>query len=101
MYSLYIKTIFNKLTYIWIFYRTFCLLGDGESAEGSVWEALNFSSFYNLDNLVVIFDINRLGQSGPACLQHDMEVYRQRLTSFGLNAIVVDGHDIEELTKVI
>lgn len=77
------------------------MLGDGESSEGSVWEALNFASFYNLDNLVVIFDINRLGQSGPAPLQHDMEVYRQRLTSFGLNAIVVDGHDIEELTKVI
>lgn len=83
-----------------IFNRTFCLLGDGESAEGSVWEALNFASFYNLDNLVVIFDINRLGQSGPTPLQHDMEVYRQRVTSFGLNAIVVDGHDIEELTKV-
>jgi len=80
--------------------RTFCLLGDGESAEGSVWEALNFASVYNLDNLVVIFDINRLGQSGPTPLQHDMEVYRQRLTAFGLNAIVVDGHDIEELTKV-
>lgn len=75
-------------------------MGDGESAEGSVWEALNFASFYNLDNLVVIFDINRLGQSGPAPLQHDMEVYRQRLTAFGLNAIVVDGHDIEELAKV-
>ncbi|XP_050527255.1 transketolase-like protein 2 [Daktulosphaira vitifoliae] len=80
-------------------YRTFCVLGDGESAEGSVWEALNFASFYKLDNLVVIFDINRLGQSGPAPLQHDMETYRQRLTSFGFNAIVVDGHDIEELAK--
>lgn len=77
------------------------MLGDGESAEGSVWEALNFASFYNLDNLVVIFDINRLGQSGPTSLSHDMETYRQRCQSFGLNAIVVDGHDVEELTKVI
>lgn len=90
----YVGKYFDKASY-----RTFCLLGDGESSEGSVWEALNFASFYNLDNLVVIFDINRLGQSGPAPLQHDMEVYRQRLTAFGLNAIVVDGHDIEELTK--
>ncbi|XP_060857554.1 transketolase-like protein 2 [Metopolophium dirhodum] len=90
----YVGKYFDKSSY-----RTFCLLGDGESAEGSVWEALNFASVYNLDNLVVIFDINRLGQSGPTPLQHDMEVYRQRLTAFGLNAIVVDGHDIEELTK--
>lgn len=90
----YVGKYFDKSSY-----RTFCLLGDGESAEGSVWEALNFASSYNLDNLVVIFDINRLGQSGPTPLQHDMEVYRQRLTAFGLNAIVVDGHDIEELTK--
>ncbi|XP_015373572.1 PREDICTED: transketolase-like protein 2 [Diuraphis noxia] len=90
----YVGKYFDKSSY-----RTFCLLGDGESAEGSVWEALNFASVYNLDNLVVIFDINRLGQSGPTPLQHDMEIYRQRLTAFGLNAIVVDGHDIEELTK--
>lgn len=76
------------------------MVGDGESAEGSIWEALNFASFYNLDNLVVIFDVNRLGQSGPTSLNHDMEIYRQRCQSFGLNSIVVDGHDVEELTKV-
>lgn len=75
-------------------------MGDGESAEGSIWEALNFASFYNLDNLVVIFDVNRLGQSGQTSLNHDMEIYRQRCQSFGLNSIVVDGHDVEELTKV-
>ncbi|VVC33185.1 Transketolase, N-terminal,Transketolase C-terminal/Pyruvate-ferredoxin oxidoreductase domain [Cinara cedri] len=90
----YVGKYFDKSSY-----RTYCLLGDGESAEGSVWEALNFASFYNLDNLVVIVDINRLGQSGPTSLNHDMELYRQRFQSFGLNAIVVDGHDIEELTK--
>jgi transketolase len=69
-------------------------------AEGSIWEALNFSSFYKLDNLCAIFDINRLGQSDPTSLQHDMETYRKRLESFGFNALVVDGHDIEELIKV-
>ncbi|GLH02227.1 GM23748 [Gryllus bimaculatus] len=77
----------------------YCLLGDGESAEGSVWEALNFSSHYCLDNLCVIFDINRLGQSEPTALQHNMEVYRRRVEAFGLNAIVVDGHDVDELCK--
>jgi len=80
-------------------YRTYCLLGDGESMEGNVWEALNFAGFYKLDNLCAIFDINRLGQSDPAPLQHDMDQYRRRLQSFGFNTVVVDGHDVEELCK--
>merc|ERR1719340_240748 len=80
-------------------YRTYCLMGDGESMEGNVWEALNFAGFYKLDNLCAIIDVNRLGQSDPAPLQHDMEVYKKRLESFGFHAIVVDGHDIGELCK--
>ncbi|KAL6265504.1 hypothetical protein P5V15_002300 [Pogonomyrmex californicus] len=80
-------------------YRVYCLIGDGESAEGSIWEALHFSSYYKLDNLCAIFDINRLGQSEPTSLQHNMEVYRKRLEAFGFNALVVDGHDVEELAK--
>lgn len=80
-------------------YRTYCLLGDGESAEGSVWEALNFASHYNLDNLVAIFDVNRLGQSDPTILQHNIEAYRKRVESFGFHTIIVDGHDVEELCK--
>lgn len=80
-------------------YRTYCLLGDGESMEGSVWEALHFAGFYKLDNLCAIIDVNRLGQSDPAPLQHDMETYRKRIQAFGVNAIVVDGHDVEELCK--
>lgn len=80
--------------------RTYVLLGDGESQEGSVWEALNFASYYKLDNLCVIFDINRLGQTAPTSLDHQLETYRTRLESFGFNALVVDGHDVEELAKV-
>ena len=80
-------------------YRTYAVVGDGESAEGSIWESLHFASHYNLDNLCVIFDVNRLGQSEPTSLQHNVEVYRKRLDAFGFNAIVVDGHDVEELTK--
>lgn len=64
-------------------YRVYCLVGDGESAEGSIWEALSFASHYKLDNLVTIFDINRLGQSDPAMLQHDMDTYKARLEAFG------------------
>ncbi|XP_011150273.1 transketolase-like protein 2 isoform X2 [Harpegnathos saltator] len=80
-------------------YRVYCLIGDGEAAEGSIWEALHFSSYYKLDNLCAIFDVNRLGQSEPTSLQHNMEVYRRRLEAFGFNALVVDGHDVEELAK--
>ncbi|ODN02005.1 Transketolase-like protein 2 [Orchesella cincta] len=80
-------------------YRVYCLMGDGESAEGSLWEAMHFASKYNLDNLVAIFDVNRLGQSEATALQHNMDVYRKRLEAFGFNALVVDGHDVEELCK--
>ena len=64
-------------------YRVYCLLGDGECAEGSVWEAMHFASHYKLDNLVAILDINRLGQSEPTSLGHDMETYRKRVDAFG------------------
>jgi len=80
-------------------YRTYCLMGDGESMEGNIWEALNFAGYYQLDNLCAIIDINRLGQSQAAPLEHDTETYKKRLQSFGFNAIVVDGHDVEELCK--
>jgi len=78
-------------------YRTYCLMGDGESMEGNIWEALNFAGHYGLSNLCAIIDVNRLGQSDPAPLQHDMETYKKRLEAFGFHAIVVDGHDIAEL----
>jgi len=59
------------------------LLFTGECSEGSVWESFAFASFYNLDNLCAIIDVNRLGQSDPAPLQHDMETYRKRVDAFG------------------
>ncbi|PZC75427.1 hypothetical protein B5X24_HaOG206096 [Helicoverpa armigera] len=80
-------------------YRVYCLVGDGEAAEGSVWESLHFASHYKLDNLVVIFDVNRLGQSEPTSLQHQLDVYDARMKAFGLHSIVVDGHDVSELVK--
>ncbi|CAG9135764.1 unnamed protein product [Plutella xylostella] len=80
-------------------YRVYCLIGDGEAAEGSVWESLHFASHYKLDNLVVIFDVNRLGQSEPTSLQHQLDVYDARLKAFGLHSLVVDGHDVAELAK--
>jgi len=80
-------------------YKVFCVIGDGESAEGSVWEAFSFAGVKKLNNLCAIIDVNRLGQSEPTAFQHDMDTYKTRLESFGFNALVVDGHDVESLCK--
>lgn len=80
-------------------YRVFCMLGDGETAEGSVWEAAAFSSYYKLDNLVAIVDVNRLGQSEATSLDHKVETYQARFEAFGWNGIIVDGHDIKAICK--
>jgi transketolase len=80
-------------------YRVYCLIGDGESAEGSIWEALNFASYYKLDNLVAIFDVNRLGQSEATSLGHHTEIYDARLKAFGFETQVVDGHSVADLVK--
>lgn len=77
--------------------KVFTILGDAECAEGSVWEALNFASYYKLDNLIAILDINRLGQSDPTMFQHDVNQYKSRVEAFGWNAIVIDGHCVEEI----
>ena len=63
--------------------RVYCIVGDGESAEGSVWEGFNFASYYKLDNLVVIIDINRLGQNQETQLGYNMKSWKKRVDSFG------------------
>lgn len=80
-------------------YRTYVLMGDGESVEGSVWEAVEVARQYGLDNLCAIVDVNRLGQSDPTMLQHDMDAYRSRWAGFGWHAIVIDGHDFDAILK--
>uniref|UniRef100_A0A2K5M2G6 transketolase n=2 Tax=Cercocebus atys TaxID=9531 RepID=A0A2K5M2G6_CERAT len=81
-------------------YRVFCLMSDGESSEGSVWEAMAFASFYSLDNLVAIFDVNRLGHSGALPAEHCIDIYQRRCEAFGWNTYVVDGRDVEALCQV-
>lgn len=80
-------------------YRTYVLMGDGESVEGSVWEAVELARHFKLDNLCAIVDVNRLGQSDPTMLQHDMKAYKSRWAGFGWNALVVDGHNLADLLK--
>jgi transketolase len=78
-------------------YRTYVLLGDGEMAEGSVWEAANVALRYQLDNLCGIIDVNGLGQSMPAQFGHRMEEIAARWNAFGWHTLTVDGHDVPAL----
>ncbi len=78
-------------------YRTYALLGDGETAEGSVWEAAELAAFKKVDNLVGITDVNRLGQSRPTMWQHDLDGLARRWSAFGWNAIVINGHDLNAI----
>jgi transketolase len=80
-------------------YRTYVLLGDGESAEGSVWEAANVARYHQLDSLCGIVDVNGLGQSMPTQFDHKMEEAAGRWRAFGWHTLVVDGHDVEALLK--
>lgn len=80
--------------------QTYVLLGDGEIMEGSVWEALSIASFYKLDNLTAIVDVNRLEQDGQTLLGWDLEVYQKRFKAFGwLVELVNNGHDFSEIKK--
>jgi transketolase len=74
--------------------RVWCLMGDSEVAEGSVWEAMENASHHGADNLIAIIDVNRLGQRGPTMLQWDLDTYAARARSFGWHPIEVDGHDV-------
>ncbi|MGZ8599683.1 MAG: transketolase, partial [Actinomycetota bacterium] len=77
--------------------RVWVLMGDSESVEGSVWEAMQNASFHGADNLVAILDMNRLGQRGPTMLEWDDAAYVARAESFGWRALAVDGHDVEAI----
>jgi transketolase len=73
--------------------RVYVLMGDGEMAEGSVWEAAAFAAHEGIENLTALADVNALGQSGPTMYRHDMEVYREKFEAQGWHTEIVDGHD--------
>src|SRR5262249_11896398 len=77
----------------------YVLLGDGEMAEGSVWEAANAALHHKLDSLCVVVDVNALGQSQHTQFEHRMDEIAARWKAFGWHAIVVDGHDISALLR--
>ena len=82
-------------------YNTYVLMGDGEIAEGAVWEAASLAGVYKLNNLIAIVDANRLGQSEATAFGHNINVYRDRFKAFGWRVEEIDGHDIEEIAEVL
>jgi transketolase len=82
----------DKLPYhIWV------VLGDSEMAEGSIWEALELAGHYQLNNLIGILDMNRLGQRGETMLGWNGDAYAARARAFGWHAIEIDGHDLNQI----
>ena len=82
-------------------YRVWCLCGDSEMAEGSMWEAFEAAGFNELDNLTAIIDVNRLGQTGPTMHEWDLDAYRARAEAFGWHAIEIDGHDVTQIDEAL
>lgn len=78
-------------------YRTYVLLGDSEMAEGSQWESMEIASYYKLDNLIGVLDVNRLGQRGETMYGWDLGAYEKRILSFGWRTLIFDGHSIPEV----
>jgi transketolase len=82
-------------------YRTYVLCGDGECAEGALWEGVSLAGIKQLNNLIAVVDVNRLGQSEPTALGHDLNAYKRRFEAFGWRTEEIDGHDLEEILEVL
>ena len=78
-------------------YRTYTIVGDGESEEGQVWEALMFAARHDLDNLCVIFDYNGLQIDGPIADIVNPAPYEGKLSAFGFHVITIDAHDFGQI----
>ena len=78
-------------------YRTYTIVGDGESQEGQVWEAAMFAAHYKLDNLCVIIDWNGLQIDGPVAEVMNPTPHDKKLEAFGFHVISIDGHDFEQI----
>jgi transketolase N-terminal domain/subunit len=81
--------------------RVWVLCGDSELAEGSIWEALDKASYYQLSNLIAIADVNRLGQRGETDLGWNLDAYARRAEAFGARVLVIDGHDLAAIDDAL
>jgi len=82
-------------------FHVWTVCGDSEIAEGSIWEGLDKAGHYGLSNFTAIVDVNRLGQRGPTEFEWDLATYQRRVEAFGCRALVIDGHDIEQIDEAL
>ena len=82
-------------------FHIWTLVGDSESAEGSIWEGFDLGGHEGTNNVTPILDVNRLGQRGPTELEWDTDAYAARIEAFGWDALVVDGHDLAEVDEAL
>jgi transketolase len=81
--------------------RVYCIVGDGETCEGQIWEASHAASFYRLDNLVVFLDHNRLMTVGPLAQRYNTAPYPEKWRAFGWHVFEIDGHDMQAIVDVL
>ena len=82
-------------------FHIWTLVGDSESAEGSIWEGFDLGAHEGLTNVTPILDVNRLGQRGPTELQWDTDAYAARIEAFGWDALEIDGHDLVQIDDAL
>ena len=81
--------------------KVYCVIGDGEIAEGQIWEAAMAASYYKLDNLIVFLDKNNLMATGPVIERYDTNPLTEKWEAFGWHVSRVDGHNIEEIINAL
>ena len=81
--------------------RIFCIIGDGESREGQIWEAMDFCADHRLGGVVAIFNCNTLGQSDYVSSAQDWEHLAAKATAFGARTEIIDGHDPEAIERAL
>jgi transketolase len=81
--------------------KVYCIVGDGELAEGQIWEAAMAASYYKLDNLIVFLDKNRLQAMGPVVDRYDTNPVREKWQAFGWHVDEMNGHNIEDIIDTL
>src|SRR4030042_2861835 len=82
-------------------YTVYCILGDGEIAEGQIWEASMTAAFYKLDNFVAILDKNGVQTTGPIADRYETNPHAEKWRAFGWNVLEIDGHNIKQIADAL
>jgi transketolase len=82
-------------------YTTYCVIGDGESNEGGIWEAVMSANKFKLDNLVIFLDYNKVQLDGPTDEIMPLLDMPEKFRQFGMNVIEIDGHDVEAVSRAV